>query len=290
MRCFTFIVLASCLAYISARHVVKRDHDDSGDSDVESELIEEALDNLLPGIVKRHHLPGHDDTESHDDDDDDNSGLVEDVINNILPDPEKRDLDDDDDDDDDSDSDDDASQSLEQQCQNLLIPCLLEVAPYAGPQGQEELKRLPVREQCQKIVSARNCFRTAVEHPSCANSVDDSDAEKVLKLLSFMNGVISYVCEDKLTEFETHEQCLKAVDFDKDIPECRQINQPTSRPTCPRESIITCTNKVIADTPQCAAGAQELIAGFVRKISSYIPQCQVPGLKYFNKLVKKLLK
>jgi len=244
MRCFTILLLVSCLAFCSARYAAKRllvpalfDSSDDDDDDSDDSWNKQS---------KRHHVPGHDD-----DDDDDSQG------------------------------------NLEEQCQQLLLPCFVELSPYLSADNTAEvLRNRTLRVQCQAAISIRNCFRTAIESQACSSKFSEDDAD-VLRFLSMMAGIIKFVCEDRLDEFETHEQCLRDTKFDESVEECRHEN--FDRTKCEPDKFITCTDKAIEATPTCGDGAEQLVEDFIREILSYVPQCQVPGMRLFNKLRMKLL-
>jgi len=275
MRCFTILLLVSCLAFCSARHAAKRllepalfDSSDDDDNDSDDSYDKQS---------KRHHVPGHDDS-SHDDDDDDDDVDSQAKRHHV---PGHDDSSHDDDDDDDSQS------NLEEQCQQLLLPCFVELSPYLSADNTAEvLRNRTLRVQCQAAISIRNCFRTAIESQACSSKFSEDDAD-VLRFLSMMAGIIKFVCEDRLDEFETHEQCLRDTKFDESVEECRHEN--FDRTKCEPNKFITCTDKAIDATPTCGNGAKQLVEDFIREILSYVPQCKVPGMRLFNKLRMKLL-
>jgi hypothetical protein len=180
----------------------------------------------------------------------------------------------------------DSDEEAEEQCQALVYPCFAELAPYLEAENTAEmLKNTPLRTQCRVAVSVRNCLREAIESQECTRHFDEDD-EQVLRLISFMGGIIRFVCEDRLDDFETHQACFRAAKFDHDVEECRITNfDETDK--CNPSRFTACTDAAIDGTIECGPGAKELMHDFIREILSYIPECEVPGMKFMKKVMMK---
>jgi len=164
---------------------------------------------------------------------------------------------------------------------------MVELSPFMASGGTAEvLRNKSLRAQCQTLVTIRNCFRTATQSPACSSKFAQHDAD-VRGFLTMMEGLTKFICVDRLDEFETHEQCLRDTKFDEDVEECRE--QHFDRTKCEPELLIACTDTAIAASPSCGPGAEQLVEDFIHKLLSYLPQCQVPGMRLFNKLLMKLL-
>jgi hypothetical protein len=192
------------------------------------------------------------------------------------------------------DADDDDEPSSSQQCQELVYPCFEELAPYFSASNTEEvLRNTPLRTQCRTAVSVRNCIREAIESPTCSSHFGEGDKD-ILQFLGFIGGIIEFVCEDKLDEFERQQTCLRAAKFDANVEECRVENLQADK--CNPARFVTCTNQAIDATPECAPGtdaareAKELVAEFVQVLISFVPECEVPGMKMLLKFQKRMLK
>jgi len=200
--------------------------------------------------VKRHHEPGHDDSDHIDTD---------------------------------------SAPSDDQVCQAKLIPCFENLYPYLVAENTAEvLKNTPLRTQCRLAQDTRDCLREAIESEECVAEFDEDD-EQMLRLLSFMSGIITFVCEDNLEEFEKHETCLRALKVDQGVEECRIQNVDDDK--CNPDRFIACTDKSIDAAPECDADsdeAKELVNAFIRHILSYVPECEVPGMKLVMKVMMKM--
>jgi len=104
-----------------------------------------------------------------------------------------------------------------------------------------------------------------------------------------MSGVIQFVCEDRLDDFERHEQCFKSTIFDQDLEECRtNFEQIACQDR--ENALIACSSAAITASPSCDQGARDLLADFIREVFKYAPDCEVPGMHMLQKLHKKLFK
>jgi len=218
---------------------------------------------------KRHHVPGHDS---------DSDQSPEDHVTKKV----RRDHD--------TESELSAGSS-EEHCEDLLYPCIDRVSPYLYASNTAELMRnTSLRTQCDNLISIRDCFRDAIENQICSSQFDDDD-KAVLQFLSFMTGMITFVCEERLEEFEQHETCFQEANFDEALEECRIENMSGSK--CRPDRFTACTDKAIDATPECQSGADEakqLIDEFIQEVLSYIPECKAPGLDTLMKLHKKMFK
>jgi len=176
------------------------------------------------------------------------------------------------------------------QCANLLRPCFIELYPYLYAEDTAEtLRAIPIREQCRVITSVRDCLRRAKESQACSSQFTEQD-EEMLQFVRFMSGVVKFVCEDRLDDFEKHENCFRSAKFDQDVEECRSENFEGSR--CNPDRFVACTNRALDNTPACDAdaGAKDLLRDFIHETISLVPECEVPGLKMLKKLHMKLFK
>jgi len=238
MKYLTLLVLVGCLAFSSARYA-----------------------------VKRHHKPGHEDSDSDQSPEDHKVRRDHDTESEL------------------------SAGSSEEHCEDLIYPCIDRVSPYLyASKTAEIMTNTTLRIQCENLISIRDCFRDAVESQTCTSQFDEDD-KAVLQFLSFMGGIITFVCEDKLDEFEEHEKCFQEADFDQALEQCRIDNFSGSK--CSPERFTDCTDRAIDDTPECEDGAEsakQLIDEFIREVLSYIPECKAPGIELLKKLHRKLIK
>jgi hypothetical protein len=175
----------------------------------------------------------------------------------------------------------------DKQCGKLLRPCFMELYPYISAEDTAEMLRsIPIREQCRVITSVRDCFRRAKKSQSCRSQF--TKQEWIDQFIRFMSGVIKFVCEDRLDDFEEHENCFRSAKFDQDVEECRSENFEGSQ--CNPDRFVACTNRALDATPSCDAGAKDLARDFIHETISLVPECEVPGLKMLTKLHMKLFK
>jgi len=181
---------------------------------------------------------------------------------------------------------DDSAPSDRQVCEARFIPCASLMAPYLASENTAEvLRNTPLGTQCSLAVDIRDCLREAIESQECTAEFDEDD-ERMLKLLSLFSGVITFVCEDNLEEFEKHETCLRSLMFDQGVEECRVANLEDDR--CNPNKFIACTDKSIDAAPECATdteGAKELVNAFITEFLTYVPECEVPGMKFIEKVM-----
>jgi len=267
MRCFTILLIASCLAISAARHTVKRHHtsehdgddaSESDDNDTEDEDEGETPEEFIKDTVKRHH------TSEHDGDDDNES------------------------DDNDTEDEDEGETPEERECGQELAPCFELLSPYLiAAQTSETLKNVDFRTQCHNLNEISSCFSAAIKTSACERSIsEDDNVQEFLEGLDVIDKLINYICVQKIDDFEQHESCFRDVRLSQGVEECRKTNVNPLK--CDATDFIQCTNDAIDAQSACDAGAKEVAADFIREVLSFVPECQ--GARLLANLRAKLFK
>jgi len=156
-------------------------------------------------------------------------------------------------------------------CGANVIYCAQPLLAYLSPSYASQAS---LRNQCRDIYNFGNCTLNGLDG-ICTLFVSEATLNQVKTAYSF-------VCEEKLDEFEKHEQCIKVVD--PQLEQCSNSEKP-----CDATEFLSCATKLIESHKEvCQEGAVQLLTDTVNMLSKLDPDCT--GVTMLQKLKVKFFR
>jgi len=153
-------------------------------------------------------------------------------------------------------------------CGANVIYCALPLRPYLSPSYASQVS---LRNKCRDIYNFGNCTLNGLDG-ICTQFVSEATLKQVKTAYSF-------VCQEKLHEFEKHEQCIKVVG--PQLQQCSNSEKP-----CDATEFLSCATKLVKSQKDvCQKGAVQLLTDTVNMLSKLDPDCT--GVTMLQKLKVK---